>query len=368
MIARRPVTAAEIYSSVAAPDHAVQFYESDSSLIKLLAHEVIAALKSGDVVIVNATRKHRNALRAALALRKIDLAAAVRAGRFREVDATECLAKFMVNGTPDKDRFDRFVGALIDDAATALKPGRRPVLFGEMVAVLWNQGQRKATIRLEELWRDLARRKKFHLLCSYPIHAFGPSKFQSEFSNICGDHTHVNAVAALRLASLCRITQRRLVRLQQKTSALEAEIQLNRQQMQLLEQAAQAGAWELDSAGDVLMLSPAAAKVLGYGRVSHVPLSKFFDLMYYSGDREAIWKHVQAAQQKGIDFKAKFRIRRGRGTRLIEMQCRTLSKRDPRVTLGVFTDVTTWASWPTAGFGERNERLWTVPGQTASRL
>jgi PAS domain-containing protein len=69
----------------------------------------------------------------------------------------------------------------------------------------------------------------------------------------------------------------------------------------------------------------AAAKVLGYDRVSQLPLSKFFDLMYYSGDREAVWKQVQAAQQRGIDFKAKFRIRQGEGTRIIEMQCRTLS-------------------------------------------
>jgi PAS domain-containing protein len=344
MIARRPVTAAEMYSPVAAPDHAVQFYESDSSLIDLLARELVAALNAGDIVILNATRKHRNALRAKLALRKMDLAAAVRTGRFRELDAAECLAKFMVNGAPDKDRFERVVGALISDAATALKPGRRLVLFGEMVALLWDQGQRQATIQLEELWRDLAGRQKFHLLCAYPIRAFDPAKSQSDFSNICGDHTHVNAVAALRLSSLCRLTQRRLARLQQKTRAMEAEIQFSRQRMQTLQQVTHAGTWELDSTSDALTLSPEAAKVLGYDRVSQLPLSQFFDLMYYSGDREAVWKHVQAAQQRGIDFKAKFRIRQGEGTRIIEMQCRTLSNRDQRVTLGAFTDVTTWAS------------------------
>jgi hypothetical protein len=195
MIARRPVTAAEMYSPVAAPDHAVQFYESDSSLIDLLARELVAALNAGDIVILNATRKHRNALRAKLAFRKIDLAAAVRTGCFRELDAAECLAKFMVNGAPDKDRFESVVGALISDAATALKPGRRLVLLGEMVALLWDQGQRQATIQLEQLWRDLAGRQKFHLLCAYPIRAFDPAKDQNDFSNICGDHTHVNAVA-----------------------------------------------------------------------------------------------------------------------------------------------------------------------------
>src|SRR5579859_1879506 len=150
MIARRIVTAARIPRAVLPSDHAVQFYESDRSLIELLARELAAALKAGDTVITNATRKHRNALRAELALRNVDLPAAMRAGRFRELDPAECLAKFMVNGTPDKDRFESVMGALIGDAAAALKPGHRLVLFGEMVALLWTEGRREATIRLEE--------------------------------------------------------------------------------------------------------------------------------------------------------------------------------------------------------------------------
>ncbi len=344
MIARRIVIAPQKYPPTPVPDHAVQFYESDSSLIELLARELAAALNAGDIVIVNATRKHRKALRANLALRGIDMGAAARDGRFRELDAAECLAKFMVNGRLDRDRFESVMSGVINDAKAALKPGHRLLLFGEMVALLWAQGRREATIGLEELWRDLAQRHALHLLCAYPIHAFGPPKYQRDFSSICEDHTHVNAVAALRLAALCRITQRRLARLQKKARSLEAEIQFSRQRMQTLQQVTQAGTWDLDSSSDVLTLSPAAAKVLGYDRESQIALSKFFDLMYYSGDREAIWKHVEAAQKQGVDFKARFRIRRGDGTRIIEMQCRTLCNRDKRVTLGVFTDVTMWAS------------------------
>lgn len=344
MIARRIVTAQEIYPAVSVPVHAVQFYESDASLVEVLAQELATAVKAEDTVIINATRKHRNALRAELALRHVDLAAATRAGRYRELDPAECLAKFMVNRTPDKDRFESVMGRAIHDARAAVKPGHRLVMFGEMVALLWAEGRREATIRLEELCRDLGERYRLHLLCAYPIRAFDPAKYQRDFSNICEDHTHVNAVAALRLAALCNITQRRLARLQQKTRALQAEIQFSRQRMQTLQQVTQAGTWELDSASHMLTLSPTAAKVLGYDRESQIPLSKFFDLMYYSGDREAIWKYVQAAQEHGADFKARFRIRRGEGTRIIEMQCRTLHHQGHRVTLGVFTDVTIWVS------------------------
>jgi len=343
MIARRIVTAPQKKHSAPLPDHAVQFYESDRSLIEVLAQEIAAALRAEDIVITNATRKHRKALRVELALRNIDLAAAAQAGRFRELDPAECLAKFMVNGTPDKDRFESVMGTLIDDAAAALKPGHRLVVFCEMVAMLWAEGRRESTIRLEELWRDFTRRHALHLLCAYPIRAFDPSKYHRDFSSICEDHTRVNAVAALRLAALCNITQRRLARLQQKTKNLEAEIQFSRQRMQTLQQVTQAGTWELDSTSDVLTLSPAAAKVLGYDRESQIALSRFFDLMYYSGDRDTIWKHVQEAQKQGVDFKARFRIRRGDGTRIIEMQCRTLNNRGRLVMLGVFTDITTWA-------------------------
>jgi PAS domain-containing protein len=344
MIARRIVIAPQKYPSTAVPDHAVQFYESDSSLIELLARELAAALNAGDIVIMNATRKHRKALRAELALRRIDLGSAARAGRFRELDAAACLAKVMVHGRPDKDRFESVMSGVINDATAALKPGHRLVLFGEMVALLWAEGQREATIQLEELWRDFANRHALHLLCAYPIHAFGAQKYQRDFSSICEDHTHVNAVAALRLATLCSVTMRRLARLQKKARTLEAEIQFSRQRRQMLQQVTQAGTWELDSARDVLTLSPAAAKVLGYDRESQIALSKFFALMYYSGDREAIWKHVQAAQKEGVAFKARFRIRRGDGTRIIEMQCKTLCNRGEWVMLGVLTDITTWAS------------------------
>ena len=124
MIARRIVTAAKISPAVLPSDHAVQFYESDRSLIELLAQELAAALKAGDTVIMNATRKHRNALRAELALRNVDLPAAMRSGCFpqknREIPA-ECLANFMVNGT-DKDRFESVMGALYGDAEAVLKP------------------------------------------------------------------------------------------------------------------------------------------------------------------------------------------------------------------------------------------------------
>ncbi|MDP9275804.1 MAG: MEDS domain-containing protein [Chloroflexota bacterium] len=45
-------------------------------------------------------------------------------------------------------------------------------VFGEMVALLWAEGDRNGALVLEELWNDLTRRLSFPLLCAYPASFF----------------------------------------------------------------------------------------------------------------------------------------------------------------------------------------------------
>ncbi len=53
------------------------------------------------------------------------------------------------------------------------RDGRRVRAFGEMVAVLWDQGQNAATVRLEHLWHKLCPEEKdFSLFCTYPKAGF----------------------------------------------------------------------------------------------------------------------------------------------------------------------------------------------------
>jgi hypothetical protein len=46
--------------------------------------------------------------------------------------------------------------------------GQRVRAFGEMVALLWAQGDIAATIRLERLWHEMCKSQNFSLLCAYP--------------------------------------------------------------------------------------------------------------------------------------------------------------------------------------------------------
>ena len=62
-------------------------------------------------------------------------------------------------------------------------------IFGQMVDVLWREGQQDAAIHLERLWNQLAHKQSFSLLCGY---AMGDFYKDSNFEDICGQHSHVS--------------------------------------------------------------------------------------------------------------------------------------------------------------------------------
>src|SRR5689334_9882338 len=321
--------------------HAVEFYDNDSVLLETLSNYVGTALAQGDTTIVVATKTHSRKLRQILRSRKINLAAAVRGKKYIELDAEEALARFMVAGVPDKEKFENTIGAIVAQAQATTGSEKRLVIYGEMVALLWAEGKRDATVRLEELWNALSEHHAFHLLCGYPVNAFDRAEHRQFFFSICGEHTGVN-----RTQNNSRPKQDNdgeftsTVRLQQRAEALENEIRLGQQRVLLLQKVPKAGTWELDIANDVFSFSSAAAKVLGFSFASRLRLGQFLDLMYYSGDRELVLERLQQAQRREKEFTANFRIRSGEETRLIEMRGKTCFNAGSPIMLGVVSDVT----------------------------
>ncbi len=251
--------------------HAVQFYEHDSALIEALGRHIGTALESGDTAIVIATKAHREGLAEELRLRKINVSAAVKAGLFIELDAAKTLAKFMVGGGPDKQKFQETVGVLVKEAVARTKPWRRLVAFGEMVALLWAEGKRDATVRLEELWNELAELYTFDLLCGYPIGVFDRLEHRQLFFSICGEHTHVNPAESYPVHGSDMQRRRSVARLQQKARALENEIRIGQERVQLLQQVTRAGTWELDIINDVVFIFLCCRKAAGISRVQPRP-------------------------------------------------------------------------------------------------
>jgi hypothetical protein len=184
-------------------EHIVEFYETTAFLIGTVADFVVPALRGGDSAIVVATGEHLDAFAAAIRAERVDLAAAMRDNRYQAFDAAELLSRFMVDGMPDRALFERTACDVIDRAAAA---GGHVKVYGEMVALLWADGDVDATIALEDMWNDLAATRRFSLLCGYPMQDFDDAA-RAAFKRICTQHTTVIATDPTRTADPSPITE-----------------------------------------------------------------------------------------------------------------------------------------------------------------
>jgi hypothetical protein len=167
--------------------HAVKFYGTDDSLFTTVAGFLAEGLIARQSAIIIATVSHRAAIVEHLCGRLIDCAAAIRRGDLLLLDAEDTLGLFMVNGMPDKELFEQSVGKIVQQTLTG-RPGIMRA-YGEMVDVLWKQGQTDAAIALEILWNRLAHKHNFALLCGYAMGSF--YKQSKHFDAVCSQHSHV---------------------------------------------------------------------------------------------------------------------------------------------------------------------------------
>lgn len=214
------------WTAMSDTDHFVQFYEADGFLLNSLSGFISSAINSGNSAIVIATKEHRDGLDELLRANGLDLTNAKGGGRYVSLDAAETLSKFMVDGSPDPEAFRKLMGGVIG----SVTDGRSRVrAFGEMVALLWAEGNYAGAIRLEELWNDLQKAHSFSLFCAYPMNGLGGERFIEPHSGVCTVHSRV--IPAESYAGLfdqdARL--RAVAQLQQKAVSLEAEVKERQQ-------------------------------------------------------------------------------------------------------------------------------------------
>lgn len=181
---------AEVFWGEISPcDHLVQIYQDDTTFLDALEGFVSGGIMAGDGVVVIATPHHLAALDTRLRSRGIDTATAAQRDQYLGLDAEEMLSKFMVKGWPDESLFRTFVTETLQRAKGN---GRRVRAFGEMVALLWAQGNTGATVHLEHLWHRLCHEQTFSLFCAYPKSGFTRDASQS-IQEICETHSRVVA-------------------------------------------------------------------------------------------------------------------------------------------------------------------------------
>jgi hypothetical protein len=170
--------------------HSVHFYDTDDALIRRLRAVVESALSSGSSAVLIMTADHRDRLVRELAKRGTDVRRYEREARLQIYGAEETLERFMVDGRPAPQRFLKIVGQIVQDAKEVAVDGRNSLTaFGEMVAVLWEQGNKEGALALEQLWNELLSEELFHLHCAYPRKLVAENGELPE--EICAAHSHL---------------------------------------------------------------------------------------------------------------------------------------------------------------------------------
>lgn len=208
-------------------EHIVQFYESEEFLHEVVARFLGDGLTAGAPVLVFATQPNRQAFNVRLESNGFDVESLCAAGKITLLDARETLSKFLVDGMPDRALFESVVGGVIEGILAGGCQARL-LAYGEMVDLLWKDGSPDAAIYLEELWNELGSRHSFSLLCAYVMGNFYNEACTQKFHRICEAHNHVIPTERYSWNEDQSVQLREITLLQQRSRALESEIEHRR--------------------------------------------------------------------------------------------------------------------------------------------
>jgi hypothetical protein len=177
----------EFWGEIAPTDHILQIYEDEKILLDTLEGFAGSGILAGDSVIIIATSEHLAELKNRLISQHFDVDSLILTRQYVPLNASDLLSAFMVQDWPHDKKFNTAVKALFSDVSQSGRPIRA---FGEMVALLWCEGLKGATVHLEHLWNNFREKNQFCLFCAYPATAFEGEPEES-VTGICCAHTKI---------------------------------------------------------------------------------------------------------------------------------------------------------------------------------
>jgi signal transduction histidine kinase len=265
--------------------HAVQFYEADEHLAGAVAGFLADGLRGGSGAIVIATDPHRRDFVSRLSGAGFNTDGAIQSGQLLLLDARETLSTFFVGGRLDEALFRAHVG----EAVARMRrqwPRARLRAYGEMVDLLWREGQRDAALALEELWNHLGETQSFSLLCAYSLDGFPQARDADAFDEICSTHTRVVPTESFHHDGDIDHKQKEIARLQQRAHALERELAERLRSEQALSEAKQQLHRYGDQLAEVLQAKDEILAMVGHDlRNSLAPLLMAIEVLDSKGVR-----------------------------------------------------------------------------------
>jgi hypothetical protein len=172
------------WGEIAPCNHLLQIYENDKVFLDTLEGFAGSAILSGDSVVIIATSAHLTLLNKRLLKQGFNVDELQASHRYIALEAKDQFSNFMLNNWPDEKLFYDFVHKLIN---TAKRKGHKVLVFGELVALLWEQGHCGATVQLEHLWHQLVHENSFTLYCAYPKSGF-TQNINESIGQLCSAH------------------------------------------------------------------------------------------------------------------------------------------------------------------------------------
>lgn len=180
-------------------EHHVQLFDDLESRVERVAAFLHDGWSSEQTLLVVATAAHWTLIAQALELNGCPVKKETASGRILFLDAATTLARFMIDGNADPERFDAEIGVLVEQLSKTSRGRLR--IYGEMVDLLVQDRNLYAAAELETLWNNLALRSSLTLLCGYSSAHFVDPTTASAFQTICGAHTHTSAKPSDLLAT-----------------------------------------------------------------------------------------------------------------------------------------------------------------------
>ncbi|HTU33293.1 MAG TPA: PAS domain-containing sensor histidine kinase, partial [Candidatus Acidoferrum sp.] len=164
--------------------------------------------------------------------------------------------------------------------------GEVPVaVYSEMLALLLQQSDREAVVRLERFENRIAESNSVRVLCAYPIEAFNSEKDAETFLEICDEHLPVGPDSQTEMSAAGEKESRAMAFFRKSMRAVLAEVALRRdeQRFRLFVEAVQDYAlFLLDAEGRVSTWNKGAQRIKGYE--AHEIIGKHFSIFYPEED------------------------------------------------------------------------------------
>jgi hypothetical protein len=179
-----------LLASAGPRDHIVQLYQDQDFLNRAVCRFAAGAISNGEGVILVPTQAHWEAFRPRLEAEGVDVKAAQGRGQLTVVDADELLPRFMHDTMPEAPVF---LGLASETIANARDGGRYEKVrwWGEMVNILWEQGNVAGSMSLEDQFDRLAHQHEIAIFCSFVMDNFNSEVHTRMLPRLGQNHSHL---------------------------------------------------------------------------------------------------------------------------------------------------------------------------------